>query len=267
MILAERVVGRGGLIRAIEEWLNGLLEEASGLRVEVREGVDGWIVIEPDEELVETMIRLHARINPISSGKPPYAARVEDISGSKVVVEYPSPNGVTVKRILSASSFAAGLGYGGDKPLEFLESVGVIEGAPVSLSADMPSLIQLELLAEQVMRGLDRIMILNAAIGEVDKLIDFFGDQIAYHDHLTLLAHMLYLRLGTRLDKFMNRLRQRVPGGVIIKPLPWSRVSELLESGSLQAGEILKHIGFGEDVGRVGFEPTTSAASGRRHSL
>ena len=267
MILAEKVVGRGELVRAIEEWLNGLLEEASGLRAEVREGADGWIIIEPDEELIETMIRLQARINPISSGKPPYTARVEDISRSKIVVEYPSPDGATMRRILSASSFAAGLRYDGDKPLEFLESVGVLEGAPVSLSADMPSLIQLELLAEQVMRGLDRIMILNAAIGEVDKLIDFFGDQIAYHDHLTLSAHMLYLRLGTRLDKLMNRLRQRLPGGVIIRPLPWSQVSELLESGSLQAGEILKYIGFGEGVGRVGFEPTTSAASGRRHSL
>ena len=272
MILAEKCGGRGELVRAIEEWLNGLLEEASGLRVEAREGVDGWIIIAPDEELVETIIRLQARIDPISSGKPPYTARVKDISGSRIVVEYPSPNGITVSRVLSASAFAASLGYSGDKPLEFLENVGVLEGAPVSLSARMPSLVQLELLAEQVMRGLDRVMILNAAIGEVDKSVDIFRDQIAHHDHLTLSSHMLYLRLGARLDKLVNRLRQKLPRGVIIKPLPWSQVSEFLESGSLQVGEILKHIGFGEvwagwDSNPRPPPPPPETVSGRRHSL
>jgi hypothetical protein len=266
MILAERSGGRRELVRAIEEWLNGLLEEASDFEVEVREGADSWITITPDEELVETMIRLQVRIDPISLGKPPYTARVEDIAGSRIVVEHPSPGGVTVRRALSASSFAAGLGYGGDKPMEFLESVGIFEGAPMSISAGMPSIIQLELLAEQVMRGLDRIIILNAAIGEVDELVDLFRNQIAHHEHLTLSVHMLYLRLGTRLDKLVNRLRQKLPGGVTAKPLPWSQVSELLESGSLCIRELLERIVSKGDMGRVGFEPTTSAASGRRHS-
>lgn len=239
MILVEKAVGRRELVRAIEAWLNKALEEASDFKVEVMEGFDGWIIIMPDEELVKAVIRLQARIDPISSGKPPYTARVQEITESRIIVEYPDPDGFTVRKVLSASSFAAGLGYDGDKPMAFLESSGILEGAPVSLAAGMPSIIQLKLLAEQIMRGLDRVMILNAAISEVDEVSDLLRDQIAYYDHLTLSTHILYLRLGARLDKLVERLREKLPSGVIIKPLPWSRFAQFLESGSLRLEELL----------------------------
>ncbi|MEM2847050.1 MAG: hypothetical protein QW624_05435 [Nitrososphaerota archaeon] len=243
MILAEKAMGRWDLIKAVETWLNRALEEASDFRAEVAEGSGGWITVKPDEELIETVIRLQARLDPISSGKPPYTARVHEIGRSKIIIEYPLPNGLTVRKMLSASSFAAGLGYDGDRPIEFLEVAGIFEGAPISLAADMPSLIQLELLAEQMIRGLDRVMILNAAISEVDEISGLLGDQIAHHDHLTLSTHILYLRLGARLDKLTRKLREKLPDGAIIKPLPWKEAAQLLESGGLRLEELLARIG------------------------
>lgn len=243
MILAEKAMEREKLVQAIEAWLNKALEEASDIKVKVMEGLGGWITVTPDEELIEAIIRLQARINPISSGKPPYAARIQEITESRIIAEYPSPDGFTVRKVLPVNSFAAGLGYDGDKSIEFLESAGVFKGAPISLAANMPSMIQLELLAEQILRGLDRIIVLNAAISEVDNINNLLRDQIAYHDHLTLSAHILYPRLGARMDKLVKRLREKLPSGVVIKPLPWSQVARFLESGNLHLENLLAVIG------------------------
>lgn len=242
MILAEKVVKRGDLVKTIEAWLNGILEEISDFKVKVMEGSGGWIIIMPDEELVRTVIRLQTKIDPISSGRPPYTARVQEITGSRITVEYPNPSGLTVRKALPAGSLAASLGYEGDGPVEFLESAGIFEGAPIILAADMPSTIQLELLAEQIMRGLDRIMILDATVSEIDETINLLGDQIAHHNHLTLSTHILYPRLGARLNKLVEKLRGKFPSGVVIKPLPWSHLAQFMKSGVLSLKELLERI-------------------------
>ncbi len=233
MILAEKSGGRRELVKVIEAWLNGVLREASDTRAEVREGFSGWMMIAPDNDLIKTIIQLETRLDPIASGKPPYTARIQSLTDSRLIIEYPNPDGKTVKKILSTRSFAAGLGYDGNDPAEFLEHVGIFEDAPVSLAAGMPSMIQLELFIKQVLRGLDRIMILNAAISEVNEVSNKIEGLIAYHEHLTLSAHMLYLRLGVKLDKLVERLWREMPGGVIIKPLPWNQLSKLLESNNV----------------------------------
>lgn len=239
MILAERAIKRGDLPEAIQAWLNGALEEASDLEVKVTTGPGGWITIMPDEEIIESMIRLQVRMDPIASGKPPYTARVKEIAGSRVIAEHPSPDGSTIRRVLPTSSLAAGLGYHGDKPLEFLAAVGIFEGAPISLAASMPSMTQLELFAEQIMRGLDRVAILDASVGEIDEICNLLGDQIAHHDHLTLSAHMLYSRLGARLDKLVKNLQKNLPSQAIIKPIPWSQAAQYLESCNISLEEVL----------------------------
>jgi len=236
MILAEKVYGRREVLKGLEKWLRNLVREAAEIEIRLEEGPNGWIILTPDDELIGSMINLQTKINPIAVGRPPFPARVLKLTDSKIILEYPTEEGMTVTRTFSTSSFAASLGCSGGQPRAFLELAGICENAPISLAAENPSFIQLKLLLEQILRGLDRIMVLNANPQEVDKAISSsrLRGLIVIHEPLTLLAHMLYVRLGARLEKVAEKVREEVENisrGVLVKPLSWKMLLEAVGSG------------------------------------
>lgn len=234
MILAEKIDGRRDLIKRLEEWLEELIREAYDGEIRLEEGFDGWITLTPDEEIIRSAIELQVRMSPIASGRPPYPARVLELTESKIIVEYPRPERKTITKSFPTRSFAATLGYSHDRPKDFLNLVGIFEGAPVSLAAGSPSRAQLRLLSEQVLRGLDRMVILRATAREVEEALASrrLRNLIAHHEPLTLLAHMLYVRLGADLEKAYERAREeleKISRSIVVKPLPWKELDEALK--------------------------------------
>ncbi len=226
MILAEKAAGRRDLIEKLEKWLRELVDEASGRMISLEEGFDGWITLTPDDELIRSIISIQTRLNPMAAERPPFPARVLKLTDSKILLEYPTIDGTTARVSFLTSFFAGSLGYSGDQPRMFLESLGIFEGAPISLAAGSLSINQLKLLSEQTLRGLDRIMIFNAVAGEVDKVLSGrrLRNLIAYHEALTLLTHVLYVRLGAGLEKAVERVEEEMKSiskAIFVKPLSW----------------------------------------------
>ena len=231
MIIAEKSDRGGELLEKLEEWIRMLAENV--LEEDVRMGYseEGWIVLEPDDEALMSSIRLQTRIDPIASDKPPYTARISKLGGGKILIEYPGRSGETFREAILAERFAAALGYAGDDPKEFLEGAGLGEGCPVSVSAGLPSSLQLRLVFEQALKGLDRVLILNAVASEVDQILsqESIRALIADYENLTLLAHLAYLKLGVGPGKAVERLRrgfEQISKKIVVKPLSWRVLAE-----------------------------------------
>lgn len=236
MILAEKVDGRRDLLKRLKEWLEDLLGEAYDGEICLEEGFDGWMILTPDEEIIRSTIGLQVKMNPIASDRPPYLARVLRLTEPKILVERPSLKEKTIVKSFSTRSFAATLGYPQDRPKDFLNLIGIFEEAPVSLAAGSPSRTQLKLLFKQILRGLDRIMLLRVTAREVEEVLASrrLRNLIAYHEPLTLLAHMLYVRLGVDLEKAYERARdelEKISRDIVVKLLPWKELDEALEAG------------------------------------
>ncbi|RLE47486.1 MAG: hypothetical protein DRJ31_08795 [Candidatus Methanomethylicota archaeon] len=231
IVLAEKADVREGFQRILGEWIQELLEDVPGEEISIERSSDGWIILGPDDELVKSTIRLQARIPPIASENPPYTARIARISEGRVLVEYPDVRGETVRRSISPSSLAASLGYVGGDPISFLENAGLCEGGPISISANLPSLIQSKLLAKQVLRGLNRLLILNAIAPEVEEVLasDGIRGLIADYESLTLSAHIAYVRIGVKLEKASEKVSEgfeNISKDIVVKPLSWDRLIE-----------------------------------------
>jgi len=235
LIIAEKSDRGGDLLEKLGEWVRGLAEGVFEGEVEAGYSGEGWIVLEPDEEVLMSSIRLQTRIDPIASDKPPHTARISKLWEDKILIEYPSRGGRTFRRRIPAERFAAALGYGGDDPAGFLRGVGLGEGCPVSVAADLPSSLQLRLLFEQALKGLDRLLILNAVASEVDQILSLESIKalIAGYENLTLLTHLAYLRLGVGLEKAAERLRREfeaISGRIVVRALPWRILAEAARS-------------------------------------
>ncbi len=231
IVLAEKADARDGFQKILGEWLQELLEDTLGGEISIETSPDGWIILNPDDELVRSTIRLQTRMLPIASENPPYTARISRISETRILVEYPDIRGETIRKSISLSSFAASLGYGGGDPISFLENAGFCERGPVSISADLPSIIQSKILAKQILKGLDRLLILNVITPEIEEVLasDRLRGFIADYESLTLSAHIAYVMLGVRLEKAFERISdefESISGDIVVKPLSWSRLIE-----------------------------------------
>lgn len=239
MILAEKLDQRGDLASVLSEWLQELAGDASCGSIYVDKTADGWMILNvEDEVLMNSIIRLQTRLNPIISDKPPFPMRILKVGEASIKAEHPDHEGKTIYKFFSTASFAACLGYGGEDPRGFLEAAGIIEGSVASISAGLPSVFQLKLTREYILRGLDRLLILNAAPQEVEAVLATtnVGDLIAEKQALTLSTHVLYVKLGISLVKAYEKLRKgfdAVSREIKIKPLSWEGLRgakiELLE--------------------------------------
>lgn len=240
MILAEKLDQRRELAERLREWLLELIRDAAGGGVRVSMTADGWMRVEAEDEvLVRTIIGLQTRINPIISDKPPFPLRIYRLEEDLIKAERPSLQGKTIRKSFPIKSFAASLGYDGKDPRAFLEAVGITEGAIMSISADLPSFTQLALTREQVLRGLDRLLVLNAAPQEVEAILAKQGvdELVAESQALTLSTHLIYVRLGISLEKAYERLRREfelISDKIKIHPMPWN---ELAGQASLTIAE------------------------------
>ncbi len=237
MLLAERPWRRGEVGSLLSEWIMGEAEASGAGWVELRSRGDGWLILEAENpELISSIIKLYAYL-PLTVEGPPYTAKITRMDERVVEFAYPSNRGEEVA-VAGVDEWAASLGGGGE---QFLRAVGIVEGGPVSISLNLPSVAQVALLEEALKRGLDRIMLLDLAPQEVEDLMKDKETRgfIAGHLPLTLLNHILYIKLGSRLERALERIGMRAEslGGSVI-PLPWEKLRE---------------------VGRVGVEPTTSA--------
>ncbi|MCD6236100.1 MAG: hypothetical protein J7J94_03835 [Thaumarchaeota archaeon] len=228
LVLSERLDFRRDLGEKLGDWLRKTLERASGgRRVEVDKTGEGWMLVNSeDEPLLRTLIRLETDMDPVAEGKPPYTARVEEISEKSIKLAYPAPNGRTIRKTLSLRSFSAALGYDFEDPRRALEGVGVFRGSAVSIAAEAPSTLQVRFARRVELKGLDLLFVLNAAPQEVDEVLNRreIAGLIAEHQQLTLTVHVLYVRLGVGLEKAYERVRERfeeLSGEIVIKPAPW----------------------------------------------
>ena len=105
LVLSEKLDVRGDLGERLQERLQKLVEEASGGSVEVDRTADGWMIVNSDDDvLVESIIRLETRINPVASEKPPHLAYVRDVTETKIRLAYPTPRGESVQNAVSVEN-------------------------------------------------------------------------------------------------------------------------------------------------------------------
>ncbi|MCS7132526.1 MAG: hypothetical protein NZ918_02235 [Aigarchaeota archaeon] len=230
MILAEKLDQRSDLANVLREWLQRLADDAACGNVSVDKTADGWMHLEvEDEVLMGSIIRIQTRINPIVSDKPPFPVRILRVGETSIKAERPDLEGKNIYRSFSTTSFAASLGYDGEDSRRFLEAGGIIEGSIVSISADLPSFTQLKLTEEYILKGLDRLLIHNAAPQEVKAVLanQEIRNLIVEEQPLTLSTHLLYLKLGAALTKAYERLKEEletISSEIKIKPLSWGEL-------------------------------------------
>ena len=232
LILAERPWRRVEAVSRLEEWFKGIFLEAGGGSVKLSQGEGGWIRVEADDErLLSSILRLNTRFDPISSVNQPHTAKVVKIGRGKVSYEYPLPDGSTIKEIFYSGDWAIQLGYEGDDVEDFLEALGIVEGMSISISLSMPSLIQRRLFLDEVLRGLDRIVLMDLAPQEVEKVLESgFKGFAASYETITPLTHIVYLKLGASLGKASKRLEALIHSmapRASYKPLSWRRLSKI----------------------------------------
>ena len=232
LVLAERPWKRMEAVSKLEEWLREIFLEAGGGSLKLSQGEDGWIVAEADDEqLLTSILRLNTRLDSISSMGPPHTAKIMKISRGKILYEYPLPDGSTMRVTSYVRDWATQLGYEEDDAEEFLEMLGVIEGMSISTSLNMPSLIQRRIFLDEVIRGLDRIVLIDLAPQEVEKVLESgFRGFTAIYETITPLTHIVYLKLGASLEKASKRLgalMQGVAPKAYHKPLKWKKLSRV----------------------------------------
>lgn len=230
LVLAERPWKRMEAFSKLEEWLRRIFLEAGGGYIKLSQGEGGWIIVEADDErLLASILRLNTRLDPISSIDPPHTAKITKISRGKIFYEYPLPDGSTAKATSYARDWAVQLGYQGDDVEEFLKALGVIEGVPIGISLNMPSLTQKKIFLDGIIKGLDRIILIDLAPQEVEKILEAgFRGYTATYDTITPLTHMIYVKLGASLNKASKRLETLMQGiapKASHKPLKWRKLS------------------------------------------
>ena len=229
--LAERV-WRRDVVSGLEDWLSRMLSEAGGGWVRVSRREDGWLILEAeDERLASSILKLYTRLPIVAQSREPRTAKILELEEKILRYCYPSEEGSAALEAETAR-WAASLGSATSSPKVFLEAAGIVEGAAVSVSVGLPSLLQLSLLREALLRGLDRVLLIDLTPPEVEKLLQESGRLIAYHEPLTTLTHLLYIKLGVRLDKALETIRkrlERIAPGSTLRPLSWKTLARELE--------------------------------------
>ena len=230
LILAERPWRRVEAVSRLEEWVKRVFLEAGGRSLKLSKGEGGWIRVEADDErLLSSILRLNMRFDPISTTGQPHAAKVVKIGRGRVSYEYPLPDGSTMRKTFHSRDWAVQLGYEGDDSEEFLEALGVVEGMSISTSLNMPSSIQMRMFLDEVLRGLDRIVLIDLTPQEVEEILESgFNGFTAFYETITPLTHIIYLKLGASLDRASKRLEALIHGiapGASYRPLSWRRLS------------------------------------------
>ena len=232
LVLAERPWRRMEAASRLGEWLREIFLEAGGGSLKLSQGEGGWIIVEADDEqLLASILRLNTKLDSVSSIDPPHTAKIVKISRGKIFYEYPLPDGSTTGNAFYAKDWAIQLGYEGDDAEDFLEALGVVEGMPISTSLNMPSLIQRRVFLDEVLRGLDRIGLIDLTPQEVEEILESgFKGFTAFYETLTPLTHIVYLKLGSSLDKASKRLEaliHSIAPGASYRPLSWRRLSKI----------------------------------------
>jgi len=232
LILAERPWRRMEAVSRLEEWFREIYLEAGGRFLKLSQEGGGWVAVEADDEqLLTSILKLNMRLDSMSSMNPPHTAKVVKIGRGKVSYEYPLPDGSTTRNTFYAKDWAIQLGYEGDDAEDFLEALGVVEGMPISISLNMPSLIQRRVFLDEVLRGLDRISLIDLTPQEVEEILESgFKGFTAFYETLTPLTQIVYLKLGASLDKASKRLEaliHSIAPGASYRPLSWRRLSKI----------------------------------------
>lgn len=232
LVLADRVYRRREAVSGVEEWLGRALAEAGGGGVRVGVSAEGWLTVEAeDERLATSILRLYARF-PLTLPRRrwPKTVKLLQTRGKELIYAYPTPEGGAVKERARAAEWAAALGSPPEEAEGFLEAAGVVEGGAASVSAGLPSLLQLKLVKEMFRRGLDSLLLIDLAPQELLNLLrdPMIGRLVARHDPLTTLTHLLYLRLGVGLERGLRRV-EKAAQGALVKALSWRALARALK--------------------------------------
>ena len=240
MLLSDRVWRRRDVISRLSEWIQDEAESSDAGWARVKSRDDGWLVLEAENQaLMDSILKLYAYFPLPASTKPPYTVKITRITGKSIEYAYPFMEGER-KAVASLKAWTASLG--GMDDVSFLQAAGIVEGAAAGVSLNLPSMKQAELVWEALRIGLDRILLIDVAPQEAAELLADRRTRgfIASHRALTLLTHILYLKLGSRTERALDRVMERLePLGAKAIPMPWRTLRECM--------------------GRVGVEPTTSA--------
>lgn len=209
VILAEKPERRDAA-KSLEEWLNLTLRDV-GVRATVYETHGGWLAVEaPDPQLITSILRLNSRLPPTAKKRPVLRTVKVKRLGEKTHYEYPLEDGGAGEGEAEARAWAAALGHLGGDVEVFLRAVGIVEGGPINLTLNTPSILQLRFVEELRRGGLDAVILTELAPHEVEEVMaqrEVRG-LIAGHIQLTPLTHILTIRLGAKAERALNRVEK-----------------------------------------------------------
>jgi len=238
IVLADMEHVRRSAVSGVEGWLNRMLADAGGGGARITVSRDGWLILEADdEELASSILKLYTRLPLIiRDPKPPQTAKVLEVREGVVRYVRPLADGSALRREAKAAEWAVSLGAESNSAEAFLEAVGIVGGAPVSVSLNLPSLLYMRLVREMITEGLDRVLLLDAVPPEVESLLEEpeIGRLVARHEPLTILTHLIYLKLGVRLDRALRKIEERLESlapGAMVRGLSWQAMAQALKSG------------------------------------
>ncbi|MEM1584532.1 MAG: hypothetical protein QXF28_05655 [Nitrososphaerota archaeon] len=212
IILSERV-DEVSDIRSLQEWFNQLLKDA-GVEVSIGRINNRWLYVEASKvSLFSSMLNLQVYY-PLEVAERPILRTcwVEKIQGNNVTYSYPLIDGSSKFSRSRLDDWVGYLGCGKDSLdcLDVLKSTGVQVGYPINLTINKPSVLYRKLLERLTILGLDVVFVRGLTPLELNSILDreivnkFTADYI----HLTLTTHILYLKLGVKPSKAIEKLSE-----------------------------------------------------------
>ncbi len=210
LILSEKI-DRIDDIQSLQEWFNHLLRDA-GVQVLVRKSGDKWLCIETDNPslfLSTLNLQVYYPLEPVE--KPILrTCWIEKIQSNVVTCTYPLSDGSTVLSRYTLNNWIAYLGFerSNIRSLDILKKTGVEVDYPINITLDQPSILYRKLIEKLIIKGLDVVFLRGLTPLEIDRMLNKgeLSRYVADSTYLTLTTHILYVKLGIRPQKVIEKI-------------------------------------------------------------
>lgn len=213
IVLSEKI-DRGADVNSLQEWFNQSLKNA-GVEVLAGKTNDRWIYVETDDpSLFLSMLNLQVYY-PLEPVEKPVLRTcwVEKIQDNIVTCSHPSTDGSTQFSKFTIDEWVRYLGCRKDnmKCLDILRNTGVEVDYPINITLDKPSILYRKMLEKLAVLGLDTVFVRGLTPLELDNLLDKegLGKLTADYLHLTLTTHVLFVKLGVKPSKIIEKLSKK----------------------------------------------------------
>lgn len=210
IILSEKVY-KALKIQSLQEWFNRLLKDAE-VEVSIGKIGDRWLYVETSNaSLFSSMLNLQIYY-PLEVVEKPILRTcwIEKIRNNIITCSYPWINGSTQFSRFTLDDWIRYLGYRKDNVdfLDVLKNTGVQVDYPINITLNRPSILYRKLLEKLAILGLDIVFVKGLTPLEFNNILDKeeLNKLIADYIHLTLTTHILYIKLGIKPSKVIEKL-------------------------------------------------------------